>query len=68
MPRGRGPPRRRAGALKGGILTPEEVARRTLRAIERNEPYVLTHPEQQEILRRRAAQLDAPFAPERWAL
>jgi hypothetical protein len=36
-----------------------------VRAIERKSLYVLTHPEQREILRRRAARLDAAFdAPE----
>jgi NAD(P)-dependent dehydrogenase (short-subunit alcohol dehydrogenase family) len=57
-----------ASALKGGVITAEEVARRTVRGIERNDPYVLTHPEQREFLRRRAERLDAAFAPERWAL
>jgi NAD(P)-dependent dehydrogenase (short-subunit alcohol dehydrogenase family) len=57
-----------ASALKGGVITTEEVARRTVRGIERNDPYVLTHPEQREFLRRRAERLEAAFAPERWAL
>ncbi len=52
-----------AGAMKGGVVTPEEVARRVVRAIERDEPYILTHPEQREFLRRRAARLEATFAP-----
>lgn len=50
-----------AGAMQGGIVTAEEVARRVVRGIERNELYILTHPEQREFLRRRAARLDAAF-------
>ena len=57
-----------ASALRGGVISAEEVARRTVRGIERNDPYILTHPEQREFLRRRAERLDALFAPERWAL
>lgn len=57
-----------AGALKGGVIATEEVARRVVRGIERNELYILTHPEQREFLRRRAERLDAVFAPERWEL
>jgi hypothetical protein len=34
------------------------VARRGVDAVERQALYVLTHPEQREILRRRAARLD----------
>jgi hypothetical protein len=37
-----------------------------VRAIERNQLYVLTHPEQREILRRRAERIDAVFEPESW--
>lgn len=55
-------------ALKGGVISAEEVARRSVRGIERNDPYILTHPEQRELLRRRAERLDAAFAPERWAV
>ena len=57
-----------AGALQGGVIPPEEVARRVVRGIERNDLYILTHPEQRAILRRRAERLDACFEPERWAL
>lgn len=49
------------GAMVGGTITVEDVARRVLRAIERRRLYVLTHPEQREILRKRAARLDAVF-------
>jgi len=39
-----------------------------VRGIERNDLYVLTHPEQRDFLRRRAARLDALFEPDRWAI
>jgi NAD(P)-dependent dehydrogenase (short-subunit alcohol dehydrogenase family) len=56
---GGGPP---AGmALAGGVIAAEQVARRVVRAIETNAFYVFTHPEQREILRRRAAHQDAVF-------
>ncbi len=57
---GDGPP------LVGSTISTEELARRVVRGIERNELYILTHPEQREILRRRAERLDAAFAD--WAL
>ena len=57
-----------ADTMVGGVKQPGEVAARVVRAIERNELYVLTHEEQREILRRRAARLDAVFAPESWEL
>ncbi|HET6303165.1 MAG TPA: SDR family NAD(P)-dependent oxidoreductase [Myxococcota bacterium] len=50
-----------APALQGGVVAPDAVARRVVRAVERNALYVLTHPEQREILRRRAARLDREF-------
>ncbi len=49
------------GAMQGGTVTAESVAARVVRGIERKDLYVLTHPEQREILRRRAARLDAAF-------
>jgi hypothetical protein len=55
-----------AGAIVGGVIQPDEVARRVLRAIERNDLYVLTHPEQRKYLRRRAEKLDAMFEPDVW--
>jgi len=55
-----------AEAMVGGVIAPDEVARRVVRAIERKDLYVLTHPEQREILRRRAARQDRMFEPDRW--
>ncbi|MDJ0868572.1 MAG: SDR family NAD(P)-dependent oxidoreductase [Myxococcota bacterium] len=53
--------------MAGGVIQPEEVGRRVVQAVERNAPYILTHPEQREILRRRAARLDAVFDRESWS-
>jgi len=53
-------------AMRGGVIEAGEVARRVVRAIERGQLYILTHPEQREILRRRAARIDAVFEPESW--
>jgi len=50
-----------APPLVGGTVEPEELARRVVRAIERRELYILTHPEQREILKRRGGRLDAAF-------
>jgi NAD(P)-dependent dehydrogenase (short-subunit alcohol dehydrogenase family) len=55
-----------ADAMSGGVIEPEEVARRVVRAIERRDLYVLTHPEQREILRRRWTRQDRMFEPDRW--
>ncbi|TMA53668.1 MAG: SDR family NAD(P)-dependent oxidoreductase [Deltaproteobacteria bacterium] len=55
-----------AEAMVGGVIAPDEVARRVVRAIERKDLYVLTHPEQREILRRRATRQDRMFEPDRW--
>jgi NAD(P)-dependent dehydrogenase (short-subunit alcohol dehydrogenase family) len=55
-----------AGQMVGSTIRPEEVARRVVRAIERKDLYILTHPEQREILRRRAAKQDRMFEPDRW--
>jgi NAD(P)-dependent dehydrogenase (short-subunit alcohol dehydrogenase family) len=54
------------GLMRGGVIGPDEVARRVVRAIDRGDLYVLTHPEQRDILRRRAERIDAVFAPENW--
>ena len=60
----------RISVLVGGALLvegpPDEVARRVARAIERKDLYILTHPEQREFLRRRAAKIDAMFEPGAW--
>jgi NAD(P)-dependent dehydrogenase (short-subunit alcohol dehydrogenase family) len=50
-------------AMRGGTVTAESVAARVVRGIERQDLYILTHPEQREILRRRAARIDAVFDP-----
>ena len=47
--------------LRGGVIAPEEVARRVVQGIETRSLYVFTHPEQREILRRRARRQDAVF-------
>ena len=54
-----GPP---PGALKGGTIPVEEVPPRVLRAIEAGRLYILTHPEQRAILRRRWERQDSVFA------
>ena len=51
-------------ALAGGVIEPSEVARRVVGAIETDAFYVFTHPEQREILRRRAGRQDAVFERE----
>lgn len=55
-----------APSFQGGVIEVDEVARRVLRAVERNDLYVLTHPEQEEILRRRHRKIESMFAPDRW--
>jgi short-subunit dehydrogenase len=55
-----------AAEMKGGTIAPEEVARRVVRGVERKDLYILTHPEQREFLRRRAAKLDAMFEEGTW--
>lgn len=54
-----GPP---PGALKGGTIPVEEVPPRVLRAIEAGRLYILTHPEQRPILRRRWERQDGVFS------
>lgn len=55
------PGARAGGLMVGGVITPEEVAQRVVRGIERGRLYIFTHPEQREILRRRAQRQDAVF-------
>jgi hypothetical protein len=52
--------------MQGGVIPPDQVAQRVVRAIERKQLYVLTHPEQRQFLRRRAARLDAVFEDDSW--
>jgi hypothetical protein len=52
--------------MVGSVITVEEVARRVVRAVDRGDLYVLTHPEQREILRRRWARQDRMFEPDVW--
>jgi hypothetical protein len=44
--------------MKGGVIAVEDVTRRVVAAIENKDLYILTHPEQREFLRRRAARLE----------
>ncbi|MBX3026103.1 SDR family NAD(P)-dependent oxidoreductase [bacterium] len=55
-----------ASAMAGGVIAADEVARRVVRAVDRGDLYILTHPEQREILRRRAAKLDGMFEEGIW--
>jgi short-subunit dehydrogenase len=55
-----------ASDMKGGVIAADEVARRVVRAIERKDLYILTHPEQRQFLQRRAAKLDAMFEEGSW--
>lgn len=55
-----------AGAMQGSVIAPAEVAERVVRGIERGDFYILTHPEQRAILRRRAERLDRMFDPDLW--
>jgi len=52
--------------MAGGVIKAEEVARRVVRAVDRGDFYILTHPEQREFLRRRAAKIDAMFEEDVW--
>ena len=54
--------------LAGTVIPAAEVAKRVIRAVEREDLYIFTHPEQREILRRRAARQDAMFEADMWAL
>jgi len=63
---GSDPPIPDASAMRGGVIQPEEVGRRVVRAIDRGDLYILTHPEQREFLRRRARKLDEMFEEDTW--
>jgi len=56
------------GLLKGSVIPVEDVATRVVRAIERKDLYIFTHPEQREFLRRRANRQDAMFEDDAWSL
>ena len=56
------------GFLKGSVIPVEDVATRVVRAIERKDLYIFTHPEQREFLRRRANRQDAMFEDDAWSL
>jgi NAD(P)-dependent dehydrogenase (short-subunit alcohol dehydrogenase family) len=60
------PPLPDTAAMAGTVIPPDEVGRRVVRGIERNDLYILTHPEQREILRRRWARQDRLFEPDVW--
>ena len=47
--------------MVGGVIPPAAVAERVIRGIEQKSLYILTHPEQREILRRRGERLDTVF-------
>lgn len=47
-----------APPMRGGIIQADSVAERVVAAIDRRDLYILTHPEQQEILRRRHHRID----------
>lgn len=55
-----------AAEMKGGVIPPQEVSRRVVRAIERGDLYILTHPEQRDFLRRRSHKIDGMFDPDKW--
>jgi NAD(P)-dependent dehydrogenase (short-subunit alcohol dehydrogenase family) len=54
------------GEMKGSTIAAEEVARRVVRAIDRNDLYILTHPEQRAFLRKRAHKIDQMFEESTW--
>jgi short-subunit dehydrogenase len=53
-------------ALVGGVIPVEAVCARVIRGIERRDLYIFTHPEQREILKRRAARQDAVYEDGSW--
>jgi len=53
-------------ALQGSVIPPEDVARRVVRAIERKDLYIFTHPEQREFLKRHADRQDRMFGADVW--
>jgi NAD(P)-dependent dehydrogenase (short-subunit alcohol dehydrogenase family) len=53
--------------LQGSTISPDAVADRVVRAIERKDLYIFTHREQREILKRRAARQDEMFEDDAWS-
>jgi NAD(P)-dependent dehydrogenase (short-subunit alcohol dehydrogenase family) len=53
-------------AMAGSVITPDEVARRVVRGIDRRDLYIFTHPEQREFLKRRWSRQDRMFEPDTW--
>ena len=60
VPGGTAPP------MAGGVIEAETVAAPRPPRHRRGDLYVFTHPEQREILRRRAARQDRMFEPDIW--
>lgn len=58
VPKSETPAQPPSAAMKGGVIAVEDVTKRVVAAIERKDLYILTHPEQREFLRRRAARLE----------
>lgn len=54
------------GTFQGGVIEVDEVVRRVVRGIERKDLYILTHPEQEAILKRRHRKIEGMFSPEMW--
>ena len=52
--------------LAGSVISADAVAKRVVRAIDRKDFYIFTHPEQREILRRRATRQDEMFDDDEW--
>lgn len=57
--------RRRVAEIMANSMQPEEVARRIIEAVNRNLPYLLTHPEYDRVIAARAAMLDAALVTAR---
>lgn len=53
--------------MVGGVIPAAAVAERVVRGVETRSLYILTHPEQREILRRRASRLDQVFEEGSWS-
>ncbi|MDH3211961.1 MAG: SDR family NAD(P)-dependent oxidoreductase [Myxococcales bacterium] len=57
-----------AGRPRGGVVTADEVGERVVVGIDRRDLYIFTHPEQRDILRRRASRQDAMFEDDSWSI